>query len=158
MNMSLKSVIVGVTLAMTSVSAGAEAQIFQIEGNYNLSRAAKFVKQGELTSARKYLRRAVRDSLSDSQMTSALADLCGIDYTLGKLESAEKACDRAVRVDRKNWRAYFNRGYVLQALGKKEAAENNFVRASKLNPGEVRVQEVLAKLNGSGAKRFAENR
>lgn len=154
----MKTVFVAAILGFSVFSVGVSAQEIHVADNYNLAKASKAVKTGELKNAAKYLRRAVRDSLSDAQLTTALADLCGIDYTLGNLESAEKACDRAIRVDRKNWQAYFNRGYVQQALGNKGAAEADYLKAARLNPSEVRVQRVLARLSDTKAKRFAENR
>lgn len=153
-----KSVVLSVALSLTVFSGVVEAQIIQVSPNYNLTRATQAVKKGEFPTARKYLLRASKDSLSNQQLSSALTDLCGIDYALGNLESAEKACNRAIRVDRKNWRTYFNRGAVLRALGRKGAAEADYVKAAELKPNDARIKDALATLNNPETNKFAENR
>ncbi|MEX0299665.1 MAG: hypothetical protein AB3N28_11395 [Kordiimonas sp.] len=151
-----KAAVLSIFIGLNSMAPMAEAQVVHVQQNYNLAQASKAIAKGELQNGAKYLRRAVRSSLSNVQLVTALTDLCAIDYHLGKLNSAEKSCSRALRVDRKSWKAYYNRGHVRRALGESEAAEMDYVKAARLEPSEERIQKALASLSKVASHKYAE--
>ncbi len=151
-----KAAVVSIVIGLNALAPMTEAQVVHIQENYNLAQASKAIAQGKLQNGAKYLRRAVRSSLSNGQLVTALTDLCAIDYHLGKLNSAEKSCSRALRVNRKSWKAYYNRGHVRRALGESEAAQTDYAKAEKLQPSEVRIQKAIASLSEATSQEYAE--
>tara|TARA_R110002096_G_scaffold190345_8_gene371452 strand:+ start:186 stop:665 length:480 start_codon:yes stop_codon:yes gene_type:complete len=151
-----KAAVLSIVFGLTAVTPAVNAQVYHVEKNYNLAQASKAIAKGDLNGGAKYLRRAVRTSLAAEQLETALTDLCAIDYHLGKLNSAEKICSRALRVNRKSWKAYYNRGHVRRALGETEAAETDYLKAAKIAPNELRVQKALAAVSKEGSYKFAE--
>lgn len=151
-----KAAVLSVVLGLTAVTSTVEAQVYHVEQNYNLGQASKAIAKGNLEGGARYLRRAVRTSLAPEQLETALTDLCAIDYHLGKLNSAEKACSRALRVNRKSWKAYYNRGHVRRALGEAGAAEADYLKAEKIAPEELRIRKALAAVSKARPHKYAE--
>lgn len=120
------------TLSTALVSAPAAAQSVTTIW-VNASEAAKAgrysLQRGKIDEAIGYLERGLKETTSNRTRVSALSDLC-IAYRLkGDAEAALKACDAALEINPRSWRAYNNRGNVhldgqdyLSALGDYESA------------------------------------
>jgi len=154
----MKMIAASVVMSFTAITASAEAQIYHVEQNYNLKQASKAVVVKNWEQASKYLKRATKNSLANEQLQAALIDLCAIDYTLGRLESAKEACDRAIRVNRKAWQAFYNRGHVYRALGQKKAAAADYTKSLALNPNEPKIHTTLQIMLETTVNKYAENK
>lgn len=73
-----------------------------------------------------------------------LANLCAAQFVDEQHKAAERSCTKAIRVDRKRWAPWFNRGNARLAQGEFEAARADFERAEKLNPENSVITEKLA--------------
>lgn len=125
------AVLAGVLMA-TSVSS--QAQVIYGQENSNLTRANQSMMAGDLEAASKYFRRAVKANLGGEQLVPALNNYCAVEYALGNLENAEKACSEAISNDRRYWRAYVNRANTRAELGDKEGAAADYDKALSIKP------------------------
>ncbi|WP_417460994.1 hypothetical protein [Kordiimonas sp.] len=150
--------IAGLVFAVSVVSVNAEAQstkTLYLSENGNLERGMESLRQGNLKSAAKHLRRAVRADLGTERLVPALSNLCAVEYALGELASAEEHCSRAIGEDRHFWRAYVNRGNVYKAKGSYEAAHADYRRAEDISSNDLTVS-ALASLEADHNRLVAE--
>ena len=141
-----KTLIASVVLGAAVISTGASAQVIYVENNRNVERGTAAMMKGDLENASKYYRRAARANLSTERMVAVLNNLCAVDYALGNLEKAEEACDDAIGLDRRYWRAYVNRGNVHKAQGDVESAHKDYARAVEIKPNGELPKRALARL------------
>lgn len=151
-----KKLIAGVALAVVSVSTTVSADTLYFSNDRNMERGMEALMQGELQTASKYLGRAAKTDLGKERLVPVLSNLCAVDYALGKLDSAQEACDRAIQEDRHFWRAYVNRGNVHKAKGHFEEAREDYTRALRINPNGQLPKDALARLMEEQPKYFAE--
>ncbi|SDE37381.1 tetratricopeptide repeat protein [Kordiimonas lacus] len=150
-----KSLVAGAVLAVASFSAAANAQTFYAGPDRNIERGTDALMQGDLKTASKYFHRAAETNLGKERLVPLLNNLCAVDYALGKLDSAEEACSRAIAEDRHFWRAYVNRGNVLKAKGEYADAHQDYAKAVRLKPKSDIAQRALARLQEEQPKLFA---
>lgn len=132
--------------SLLAVSSASQAQVTYIYGSVpvNLTKATSALMAGDLEQASKYYKRAVKMNLSAERLAPALGNLCDVEFKLSNLESAEKYCSRAIGEDRRNWRAYVNRGHVRLSQDNREAAYADYQTAAKIRPEEVIIKNALA--------------
>lgn len=119
------TVMAGVLLVSTGAS---QAQVIYGQENSNLTRANQSMMAGDLESASKYFRRAVKANLGHERLVPTLNNYCAVEYAIGNFENAEKVCSEAISNDRRYWRAYVNRANVRAALGDAEAQPQTMTR------------------------------
>ncbi|NVJ98316.1 MAG: hypothetical protein HWE25_09195 [Alphaproteobacteria bacterium] len=153
-----KKLIAGVALAVAGLSVGANAQTLYMQKNRNMERGMEAMMAGDLEGASRYLARAAKADLGKPRLLPVLNNLCAVDYALGKLDSAEEACTRAIAEDRFFWRAYVNRGNVFKAQGRFEDAQADYAKAGRLKPESSLPGKALARLKEEQPKLFADAR
>lgn len=141
-----KKLVATVALAVAGLSAGASAQTLYLENNRNMDRGMKAMMAGDLERASTYLARAAKADLGKPRLVPVLNNLCAVDYALGKLETAEEACTRAIAEDRFFWRAYVNRGNVYKAQGLFKDAQADYAKAVRLKPESELPKRALSRL------------
>ncbi len=139
-----KMMIIGAGSFM-AITNGSQAQVFYAGEDANLSRAERAMRTGDLETASQYYKRAVNTDPGIERLVPALNNYCAVDYAIGNLDAAEKACTRALREDRQYWRAYVNRGNVRAALGKTLEARADFDKALRLKPNSKVALAALAR-------------
>jgi len=150
-----KTLVAGAVLAVASFSAAANAQTYYAGPDRNIERGTEAMMQGDLETASKFFHRAADSNLSKGRLVPLLNNLCAVDYALGKLDSAQEACTRAIAEDRRFWRAYVNRGNVLKAKGDYSDAHRDYAKAVSLKPKSGIAQRALARLQEEQPKLFA---
>lgn len=150
-----KGLVAAAALTIAGFSTMAQAQTYYMGKDSNIERGTKAMMKGNLETASRYLGRAAQTDLGHDRLVPVLNNLCAVDYALGKLESAEAACSRAISEDRHFWRAYVNRGNVLKAKGQFDAARDDYAKAVRLNPNGELPKRALARLMEEQPQRFA---
>lgn len=153
-----KMLIAGVVLSAGMLSQGASAQTLYMQKDRDMQRGTDAMLAGELETASKYLRRATKKDLGPLRLVPTLNNLCAVDYALGKLDSAERACSRAIGEDRYFWRAYVNRGNVRKALGDHQLAKADYEKAVRLKPDADLPKHALARFIKELPKQMADAR
>ena len=87
-------------------------------------------ERGEFKKSAVFSRRATAKGNKKSRRSIAYANLCAALGQQNKLVAALEACDSAIALDPKNWRARNNRGVVEYRLGKSAAAAADFAAAA----------------------------
>lgn len=146
----MKSILPGLAVAGTlfmAVTGAASAQTLNFNNNSTLVRAGTALLAGKLETARTHYKRALRSNLAAKDLAPAYNNLCAIEFTLGNLEAAEKACSNSIGEDRRYWRAYVNRGNARLALGLEEQARTDFEKAVQIKPKAQVAVRALARVN-----------
>lgn len=153
-----KTLIAGIALTASVLPQAASAQTLYMLHDRDLQRGTEAMLAGELETASKYLRRATKKDLGPLRLVPALNNLCAVDYALGKLESAEQACTRAIAEDRYFWRAYVNRGNVGKSLGDYQRAKADYEKAVRLKPDADLPKRALARFIEEQPQQMADAR
>ncbi len=153
-----KTLIVGISMTAGVLQQAANAQTLYMLHDRDMQRGTEAMLAGELETASKYLRRAAKKDLGPLRLVPTLNNLCAVDYALGKLESAEQACTRAIGEDRFFWRAYVNRGNVRKALGDYQLAKADYEKAIRLKPDADLPKRALARFIEEQPKQMADAR
>ncbi len=156
--MIMVSSILGAILSHSAAQANDSRVIVHFKENSSYSTAVKAMQKGKLEKAVKYFERALRRNLSKKYETAAYNNLCAIQYVQRNYSSAEKACENALSTDRLSWRAYVNLANVKMVLGDIDEAQNNLIKARKINPDSQLVQTALSSLEKHTTKLFSENK
>jgi tetratricopeptide (TPR) repeat protein len=146
MKLLTKTLMAGALLVTGGISQAADAQTLYMRADRDMTRGTEALMAGDLENASLHLSRAVRKNLGPERLVPALNNLCAVDYALGKLDSAEAACTRAVAEDRHFWRAYVNRGNVRKARGEYVLARADYEKAVRLKPASDLPKRALARL------------
>ena len=149
------SLAIGVVLP--AISEQATAQTIYLERSVSLEKGARAMHAGDIKTAVRYFRRAARAGLAKDHEIFAQTNICALDYLLTNFKTAKKACTKAIRLDRRNWRALYNRGHVYQALNNFEKAEADYKRAGRLHSKDGRIEASITRLASRAAQKFAEN-
>ncbi len=147
------AVMTGVLLVSTGAS---QAQIIYGQENSNLTRATQSMMSGDLESASKYFKRAVKANLGQERLVPALNNYCAVEYAIGNLENAEKVCSEAISNDRRYWRAYVNRANVRAELGNAGGAAADYGRALSIKPNSRIAAEAFASFRAKNATLLAQ--
>lgn len=125
------------------------------DGNYyfhlnpNIKAGITAMKNEEWSKASIHLKKAVKINLDKELKGKLFNNLCAVELKRAALESARKACDAAIRLDRSNWRALANRSSIFSVLGEYRKAEKDLARAASLKPNAP----IIATLRASLEKR-----
>lgn len=153
-NLTAKLLAIG--LGIAAFGGAANAQVLYMAKDLNYEKAMSALKSGDLETASLHLHKAASFDIGAERLLPVLNNLCAVEYALGRLDSAEAACDRALSEDRHYWRAYVNRGNILKARGNLDGARADYARAVKLSGGADLPVELLARLD-SGEERLVAN-
>ena len=129
--------IIGLLIAGFGFSATLQASVpksIYLAKNPNVEKAMDSLFAGELKIAQKYFKKAARANLSHEKQLMVLNNLCAVSYNLGEHKEALKACNKALRLDKRDWKSYVNRANAYAALNQKRKAENDYKQALKINP------------------------
>ncbi|WCL52622.1 hypothetical protein [Gimibacter soli] len=145
-------------VATMGLGGAANAQTFYGYNDPNLKAGMEAITEGNLETASEYLAKAARSINGGERQQIAYSNLCAVDLALGRLDSAKDACDTAIRFDKRDWRAFVNRGHLNRLSGDTDAALADYRRAAKLNPESELAGRVLARMETSlQSKQLASN-
>ena len=88
-------------------------------------------ERGAFKKAAVFSRRATAKGNKKTRRSIAYANLCAALGQQNQLDAALAACDSAIALNAKNWRAYNNRGVVEYRLGQSEKAAADFAAAAQ---------------------------
>ncbi|GHF26561.1 hypothetical protein GCM10017044_21940 [Kordiimonas sediminis] len=125
------------------ISTTAKAQVIHINFDSNIKKAVQALNAKDLNRASLYFHRALDGNLSDDHLIATLNNVCAVDYAIGSLDTAKKACDDLLAKDRINWRGYVNRGNVHAAQGDYDLAKLDYDKAYSLKPDNVIVNAAI---------------
>ncbi len=95
------------------------------------SKGEIFFKMGDLRNARLSLERA---SLYDPENTEALLKLGEVNYLLRRYPEAIASIDQALRVNDRQAKGYFLKGFIFKELGDTSRSLSSFQTAVEVNP------------------------
>ena len=110
--------------------------------NPNLSEGAYALEFGNYEEGIRLTLEGLRSSVRPSDRIGALSNLCAGYVGVRDYESALRYCNRALRIDEKNWHAYNNRSLAYLGLGDVKAAQRDLETGLSLNPSSKTLVEV----------------
>ncbi len=110
--------------------------------NPRLSEGAYALEFGNYNEGVRLTLEGLRASVRPSDRVGALSNLCAGYVGLQDYEAALRYCNRALRMDEKNWHAYNNRSLAYLGLGDTAAAQRDLERGLEINPGARTLKEV----------------
>ncbi len=87
-------------------------------------------ERGDYAKAISFTNKATAKGIKKSRRSIAYANLCASYGQQSELDAALEACNTALELAPKNWRALNNRGVVYFLSGNKEAAKADFTTAA----------------------------
>ncbi|MCY4166234.1 MAG: hypothetical protein OXF03_08865 [Gammaproteobacteria bacterium] len=88
------------------------------------------------------LRSPVGRAHSMKTRSAAHSNLCAGYMMASQLRIAREHCDEALRIMRRNWRAYSNRAVLFVLTGQLKRAADDVERGKRINPNSRRLAEV----------------
>lgn len=146
-----------ISVVFPTISPSAVAETIYLKRSIPLEKGSRAMHAGDIKTAVRHFKRAARAGLAKDREIFAQINICALDYILTDFESARKACTKAIRLDRLNWRAFYNRGHVHQAMGNMEQAAADYKRAGRLHPKDGRIEASVTRLASRMSKKFTEN-
>ncbi len=149
------SVALGLLGAVAPASLATDEIVFNQNNYVNIGNRA--LVKGDFAKASKFLRLAVKASLSETDMVNSLNNLCAADFLQDKLVEAKESCDKAIKLDHNAWRPYVIRGHINAEQGNIKLAKLDYNKAQGIKPGEEISKRFLAKLETENAVKLANN-
>ncbi|MDH5567963.1 MAG: tetratricopeptide repeat protein [Myxococcales bacterium] len=111
----------------------------------HLSDGATALELGNYEEGIRLTMLGLKSSTRPRDRIGALSNLCAGYVGTQNYDEALRYCNRAIRLDPNNWRAYNNRGLAYLGLGNLEAARSDVERGFEINPSGNSL-EIVAKL------------
>jgi tetratricopeptide (TPR) repeat protein len=136
-----------VCMARIDVSAGKQQFSFAVKGEGTSPRVEKVTDEeknialdqatryGAVSAAEKITPRRVRESIVLDEEAPAFEEGWA-RISVGQFDEAREAWEEALRKDARSAPLHYNLGAVCEALGDRKAAEQHYVAAKQLAPGE----------------------
>lgn len=142
--MSRRTWIAVIGVALLSGPAGhAEDSASTVIGvNPRLSEGAYALEFGNYDEGVRLTLEGLRESVRPSDRVGALSNLCAGYVGLQDYQAALRYCNRALRIDEKNWHAYNNRSLAYLGLGDTAAAQRDLESGLEINPQARTLKEV----------------
>ena len=130
---------------------GQNVKVYHMARDKNIEQGMRALSVEDFQSASYFLWKAARSNQAKARKVSIYNNICAVDFVLEKYKRALKACNAALTLDKRNWRALLNRGSVYRNIGKFELAKQDYHAVRKIRPDEamlVKAQQILAKYEG----------
>jgi len=134
--------VAGVALLSGPAGHAEDAATTIIGVNPRLSEGAYALEFGNYNEGVRLTLEGLRASVRPSDRVGALSNLCAGYVGLQDYEAALRYCNRALRMDEKNWHAYNNRSLAYLGLGNTAAAQRDLERGLEINPEARTLKEV----------------
>ena len=111
--------------AMASPALAADSSLqFTVESNAtrSISSSASAFQKGDFRKSATFSKYALKQGLKKSRKAAAYSNLCAALGAQDEFESAKEACDRAIELNPKNWRALSNRAVINSLVGDQDSA------------------------------------
>lgn len=118
-----------------------------------ISAGERALVNGRLDRAERLFREALDEPLTRDMRQGTYNNLCITNYLAGDYDEALAACNAALDLKAKDWRALTNRGNIHMARGNYEQAAADYHAALRLRPGE----EVLRRNLAMAERSYAQN-
>lgn len=141
---ALVSIILGIFI--TPLMAEAQSQIrntLSFSSPSTLKNGKIALKNGEINKAIAYLKRSIKNGLSEDFKYSANNHLCVAYYLKEDFKKALEHCNTAIRSASNQWEAYNNRGNIHLASGKYILAIKDYKKGLKLKKSSIMLQANL---------------
>lgn len=112
----------------------------------------KALTNGKLDRAERLFREALNQPLTRDMRQATYNNLCITNYLADDQAEALEACNAALEILARDWRALTNRGNVHMARGDFDKAAADYHAALRLRPGEKVLQQNLAMAERSYAQ------
>ncbi len=126
-----------VSVPAVSAETGTPSFATQSAANANIRGGYNAYARGDYKDAVTFNKRATKKGLRKSRRSIAYANLCASYGQLGDLDAALEACNTAMELSPKNWRAGNNRGVVEFLAGNKMAALADFTASAALPDANI---------------------
>lgn len=126
--------------------------------NPRLSEGAYALEFGNYQEGIRLTLEGLRSSVRPSDRVGALSNLCAGYVGIQDYESALSYCNRALRIDERNWHAYNNRSLAYLGLGNTAAAERDLEKGLEINPNARTLKEVELRIEAAKQAAAAEER
>ena len=134
--------VAGVALLSGPAGHAEDAATTIIGVNPRLSEGAYALEFGNYNEGVRLTLEGLRTSVRPDDRVGALSNLCAGYVGLQDYEAALRYCNRALRMDEKNWHAYNNRSLAYLGLGNTAAAQRDLERGLEINPQARTLKEV----------------
>lgn len=146
--MSVLVILFGVSAAGNTAGAYTFELVLRTDQLVRIARDA--LKEGRFEDAKVLYQRALKRSLSTKDRHWAHNDLCVAHYFLKEHQEGLVHCDAAIKIRSNDWTAFNNRGNILIALERYDAAKEAYLRGLELSP-----QSTILNMNLEIAERRA---
>jgi len=150
--------IIGAAILFISSGVATAQDVYYSPGNNQVKLGIEAMEAQNFEQASKRFNNALRLTVGPKTRAIVLNNLCAVDYQREALEQALRACNQAVRTNKKDWRALANRGNVYVAMGEFTKAKDSFERADRINPNISGVKKYLAEYSRTTKTQFASGK
>jgi tetratricopeptide (TPR) repeat protein len=126
--------------------------------NPRLSEGAYALEFGNYEEGIRLTLEGLRASVRPNDRVGALSNLCAGYVGMQDYETALDYCNRALRIDERNWNAYNNRSLAYLGLGNIAAAERDLKKGLEINPNARTLKEVELRVKTAKEAAAAQNR
>ena len=150
--------VAGVALLSGPAGHADDAASTVIGVNPRLSEGAYALEFGNYDEGIRLTLEGLRSSVRPSDRVGALSNICAGYVGIQEYESALRYCNRALRIDEKNWHAYNNRSLAYLGLGNTAAAQRDLEKGLKINPSARTLKEVELRIEAAKQAAAAKER
>lgn len=151
-------VVAGVALLSGPAGHADDAANTIIGVNPRLSEGAYALEFGNYHEGIRLTLEGLRSSVRPSDRVGALSNLCAGYVGIQDYEAALRYCNRALRIDEKNWHAYNNRSLAYLGLGNTTAAQRDLEKGLEINPNARTLKEVELRIEAAKQAEAAQER
>jgi tetratricopeptide (TPR) repeat protein len=123
--------------------------------NPNLAEGAHALQFGNYDEGIRLTELGLKGTIRPKDRVGALSNLCAGHVGNRDYEEALRYCNRALRLDERNWHAYNNRSLAYLGLNQVEAAKSDLEKGLALNPQSNSLQ-IIAKMVEAAEKPDAD--
>ena len=120
--------------AQTSDTRKNESRTVIGPSNIDLADGAAALRIGDVEEGVMLTQRGLRSAASERDRVAGYSNLCAGLIMLSRYEEAVEACDSAIMLNDRHWRAFSNRALAYIKLQRYPEAERDIRRGEELNP------------------------
>ncbi|UTW56731.1 hypothetical protein [Kordiimonas sp. SCSIO 12610] len=142
----LTAVLITMSISFSLAAEAQSTKVYHMARDKNIERGMKAISDQNFEKASHNLWRAANSNQTKTRQVTIYNNICAVEFVLERYESALNACDKALKLDRINWRVLLNRGNIYRETGYFDKARLDYRAVSKLRPGEPMLPEAQRSL------------
>jgi len=143
--MTLRTVwVMAALLAVVAETHADPAAKTVLGANESLAAGSRALQAGNYEAGIKHTLRGLQAEPARIHRARALSNLCAGYAGAGQYEQAVTACNEAIELNARNWRAYNNRALALIGLGRLHDSRRDLEIATSLNPDSQKLRDTHA--------------